>query len=573
MTTSGFFARLLVPLLFLTSGIASGAEPPIRVLIVDGYSNHDWRLTTDLIQGILAPTGLFKVTVSTAPATKEAPGWAAWKPKFSDYDVVIQTCNDLGGGPPWPRDVQSDFESFVRNGGGVYVWHAGNNAFVDWPAYNEMIGLGWRKKDFGWALAVSDDGKIVRIPAGEGGDTGHGARVDTVVHRLGEHPIHAGFPRDWMTPDIEVYHHARGPAKNLEVLSYGFDPVTRMNWPLEWTVTYGKGRVYTSTFGHVWKGDRQPERMRCAGLQTVMVRALQWLGGRSMSWPVPADFPSATKASVRSEIPLTSGLSGIDGKTRDENFYIFLCIGQSNMEGFPGIPDEDKSYSNSRFQVLAAVDFPELRRVKGHWYPAVPPLCRPDSGLSPADYFGRTLVANLPTNIRVGVVSVAVAGCKIELFDKQHFQTYAATAPDWMQSIIAAYDGNPYQHLVEMAKLAQKSGVIHGILLHQGESNANDHDWPGKVQAVYENLLHDLGLKADDVPLLVGGLVPADQQGAVASMNEIIADLPKKIPTAHFVPSTGCASRPDHLHFTPEGYRELGKRYAESMLPLLRPKP
>src|SRR5512145_2584240 len=131
------------------------AEPRIRVLIVDGYSNHDWQLTTRLIRGILEPTGLFDVAVSTAPPTKDAPGWDAWRPRFADYDVVIQTYNDLGGGPSWPRPVQEALEAFVRGGGGgVYVWHAGNNAFADWPAYNEMIGLGWRKKDLGSALAV-----------------------------------------------------------------------------------------------------------------------------------------------------------------------------------------------------------------------------------------------------------------------------------------------------------------------------------------------------------------------------------------------------------------------------------
>jgi len=280
------------------------AERPIRVLIVDGYSNHDWRLTTELIRGILKPTGLFDVSVSTAPPTKTAPGWDAWRPKFSDYDVVVQTCNDLGGGPAWPREVQEDFANFVRGGGGLYVWHSGNNAFADWPAYNEMIGLGWRKKTFGPAWSIDGDGKIVRIPAGDGLDTGHGARVDTVVHRIGDHPIHAGLPRAWKTPDIEVYHYARGPAKNLDVLSYGYDPETKMNWPLEWTVTYGKGHVYTSTFGHVWKGDTQPDRMRCAGLQTVMVRALQWLAGRRVDFPVPPDFPSADKVSVRGEIIL-----------------------------------------------------------------------------------------------------------------------------------------------------------------------------------------------------------------------------------------------------------------------------
>lgn len=301
MTLRGLFALLVF---FVANPFLAAAEPPIRVLLVDGYSNHDWKLTTALIRGFLEPTGLFQVTVSTAPATKDAPDWDAWRPKFADYDVVIQTCNDLGGKPTWPRAVQEDFEAYVRKGGGVYVWHSGNNAFPDWPAYNDMIGLGWRKKDFGEALAIDADGKVVRIPAGVGPDTGHGARVDTVVKRLGDHPIHAGLPRAWLTPDIEVYYYARGPAKDLTVLSYGFDPKTQMNWPLEWTVSYGQGRVYTSTFGHVWKGDTQPARMRCAGVQTVAIRALQWLAKREVTLPVPADFPTAEQASVRPEIPL-----------------------------------------------------------------------------------------------------------------------------------------------------------------------------------------------------------------------------------------------------------------------------
>jgi hypothetical protein len=260
-------------------------------------------------------------------------------------------------------------------------------------------------------------------------------------------------------------------------------------------------------------------------------------------------------------------------QAQDKKFYVFLCFGQSNMEGFPGIPDEDRKGVDPRFQVLAAVDFPELNRFKGDWFTAVPPLCRPNSGLSPSDYFGRTLVARLPADIRVGVVNVSVAGCKIELFDRNGFQAYAATAAPWMKTIIAAYDGNPYQHLVAMGRLAQKSGVIKGILLHQGESNTNDRDWPAKVKAIYENLLKDLDLKAEEVPLLAGQLVAADQQGACASMNEIISSLPAVIPTAHVVSSTGCLARPDHLHFQPEGYRELGKRFAETMLPLLGIKP
>lgn len=219
--------------------------------------------------------------------------------------------------------------------------------------------------------------------------------------------------------------------------------------------------------------------------------------------------------------------------------------------------------------MLAAVDFPALGRVRGQWYPAVPPLCRPNSGLSPADYFGRALVAALPAPVRIGVVNVSVGGCKIELFDQTTAADYIAKAPAWMKGALNAYDNNPYQRLVDMARLAQQAGVIRGILLHQGESNVNDPAWPARVKSVYERLLSDLGLHAADVPLLVGGLVPADQQGKCAAMNTVIAELPALIPTAHFVPSDGCEAMPDHLHFSPAGYRELGRRYAATMLPLL----
>src|SRR6185503_19688546 len=139
-----------------------------------------------------------------------------------------------------------------------------------------------------------------------------------------------------------------------------------------------------------------------------------------------------------------------------------------------------------------------------------------------------------------------------------NFQAYAATAPSWMKNIIKTYDGNPYQHLVDMAKLAQKDGVIKGILLHQGESNTGDKEWPNKVKIVYENLLNDLNLQAQQVPLLAGEVVNADQHGQCASMNQIIDELPKTIPTAHVISSAGCeAIPPDHLHFTAAGYREL----------------
>jgi hypothetical protein len=254
---------------------------------------------------------------------------------------------------------------------------------------------------------------------------------------------------------------------------------------------------------------------------------------------------------------------------QNPNFHIYLCFGQSNMEGHAKFEPQDTT-AVKRFKVLEAVDCTNLGRKKGEWYPAVPPLARCNTGLTPADYFGRTLVAGLPENITVGVINVSVGGCKIELFDKNNYQSYVSTAPGWMINIIKAYDGNPYARLVEMAKLAQKDGVIKGILLHQGESNTGDAQWPLKVKGVYDNLLQDLGLNANSVPLLAGELVGKEEGGACASMNTIIAKLPETIPTAHVISSEGCTAVPDRLHFTAEGYRKLGKRYGEKMLALLK---
>lgn len=263
-------------------------------------------------------------------------------------------------------------------------------------------------------------------------------------------------------------------------------------------------------------------------------------------------------------------LWGMGVSAQDPNFHIYLCFGQSNMEGNARIEPQDTAGVDGRFMVMAAVDCPDLNRTKGEWYRAVPPLARCHTGLTPADYFGRTLVANLPEKVRVGVINVAVGGCKIELFDEDSCQTYVAGAPEWMQNMVREYDGNPYARLVELGRKAQKDGVIKGILLHQGESNTNDSIWPQKVKKVYDRLLKDLNLEPNSVPLLAGELVEKSQNGACASMNAIIATLPQVIPSAHVISSEGCEGVSDHLHFSAQGYRKLGKRYAQKMLSLLK---
>lgn len=253
---------------------------------------------------------------------------------------------------------------------------------------------------------------------------------------------------------------------------------------------------------------------------------------------------------------------------QDPNFYIFLSFGQSNMEGNAKFEPED-TVANDRFKVLQAVDCPDLNREMGNWYTAIPPLSRCNTGLTPGDYFGRTLAESLPDSIKIGIINVSVGGCKIELFEKDNYESYVQTAPGWMKGMIAQYNGNPYGRLLELAKIAQKDGVIKGILLHQGESNTGDKSWPGKVEGVYDDLLVDLGLVPDSVPLLAGELVSAEQGGKCASMNPIIATLPSVVPNSYVISSADCEAVEDGLHFSAAGYRLLGSRYGEKMAELL----
>lgn len=255
--------------------------------------------------------------------------------------------------------------------------------------------------------------------------------------------------------------------------------------------------------------------------------------------------------------------------SQDPNFHIYLCFGQSNMEGQVEIEAQDK-IENNRFRVMQSLDCPNLERTKGNWYPAVPPLAQCYSGLSPADYFGRIMVANLPDNITVGVINVAIGGCDIRLFDKDKYLDFDDTyKEDWFADKVNAYGGNPYQHLIDLAKLAQQDGVIKGILLHQGETNTDDEQWPSYVKTIYEHMMADLSLKPEKVPLLAGEVVHEDQKGVCASMNAVIATLPNTIPTAHVISSSGCTAQSDNVHFDSQGYRELGVRYAKKMLSLM----
>lgn len=281
----------------------------------------------------------------------------------------------------------------------------------------------------------------------------------------------------------------------------------------------------------------------------------------------------------------------VQAQTPDPNFHIYLAFGQSNMEGqnWSGnkivysdvLPADYKRNVDPRFRVMAAVSGSyklangSEQRTKGNWYTAVPPLVRNSLGLCPADYFGRTLVAGIPNpNIKIGVIVVAVGGAAINGFEKTGASSYYAKQQSYMQNTARIYDNDPYKYLLDLAKQAQKDGVIKGIIMHQGESGAVNGNWGTKVKGIYDNLLSDLGLPANSIPILAGQAYNNNNNNIRSLPNAITGNLPgttNKI--AHVIPSDGCASGGDDLHFSYEGYKKLGERYGQKMLELLYSEP
>ena len=259
----------------------------------------------------------------------------------------------------------------------------------------------------------------------------------------------------------------------------------------------------------------------------------------------------------------------------DPNFHIYLAFGQSNMEGQGDIGQQDKSV-DERFQLLWSADAGSCNQnaSKGKWIKAVPPLAHCQGAkLGPADYFGRTMVEKTDPQIKVGIISVAVAGCSIKLFDKDNYKSYVSSqqGQSWMIQRINTYGGNPYGRLIEMAKKAQEDGVIKGIIFHQGETDAGDGNWPPAVKKVYDNIIKDLGLDSD-IPFLAGEVL---RSGVSSGANNNIAKLPQQSKNFYVVSSEGfnqALGDGQNVHFTSQEYRDFGKRYAEKMIEVLGDK-
>ena len=295
--------RLAALGLFAALTLAAAPPPKIRALIVVGQNNHkDWPETTPMIESYLEETGLFSGIdiVTTPPAGQDM---STFSPKFSDYDVVVSNYN----GDLWPEKTRIAFEQFVAQGGGFVSVHAADNAFPDWPEYNQMIAVGgwgymganklFRDQSSGPYLRLRD-GKWVRDAETPGPGGHHGVRHEFAIDiREPDHPIVKGLPRKWMHVEDELYDQMRGPAENVTVLASAYsDPDTRgtgEHEPSLMTISYGKGRVFHTTLGH------NALAMRGVGFIVTLQRGVEWAATGKVTQAAPAKFPTADQTLSR----------------------------------------------------------------------------------------------------------------------------------------------------------------------------------------------------------------------------------------------------------------------------------
>jgi uncharacterized protein len=287
--------RYFILIFCVLLGVVSQAKTkaPFRTLILTGQNNHNWQASSPILKQILDQTGLFQSDIVVSPKEKE--DMSSFLPDFTKYQLVILDYN----GDSWPEATNAAFLKFVKNGGGVVVYHAADNAFAGWKEFNQIIGLGgWgdRTEKNGPYVYYKDGKRFVDNSPGKGGT--HGKRTAyKVTDRVTDHPITKGLPPEWMHAEDELYGLLRGPAENMTILSTAWsDPSTGgtgREEPVLMTIQYGKGRIFHTVLGHCGNGDKEFPAMECAGFIVTYQRGAEWAASGKVTQAVPKGFPDA----------------------------------------------------------------------------------------------------------------------------------------------------------------------------------------------------------------------------------------------------------------------------------------
>jgi len=216
-------------------------------------------------------------------------------------------------------------------------------------------------------------------------------------------------------------------------------------------------------------------------------------------------------------------------------------MGQSNMAGRGEIESEDET---PHPRVLTFT-------TNGRWELAAEPITHDKPkmlGVGPGLPFGKAMAERNPS-VTIGLVPCPFGGTPLKRWQR---------------------GGDLYSNAVDRAKLAMRSGMLKGVLWHQGESDSGTATSANTYGARLARMVQDLraDLAAPSLPFVAGQIGEflynrgPDKSPFARVVNDAIAKLSEDVPATGFVSSSGLTHKADKLHFNAASQSELGRRFA-----------